>query len=879
VPIMKPNARLIWSLFLLFPAILGIISIVETLQLPSDPKNSLLLGISAGRLLLLLILLAGSAGLGAAAARMWFAPAPSQLWIETQLGKRPVFISLCAAAALLLAAAYTLLAIPARYLGEYTATLERARPLLSWMALLSLQLLLGLAGWRAIRVAHQGSNGGMPYAKILRIGAVLLAAFLGLWIFIGTTKMGVWPGNAFWGKAAVPVLWPQILLALLVSLGVELALMHRLAVPRAQLRFDLAICVLLWLAATLAWSTQSYSPGSFNTPPHPPNFQIYPSSDAQNYDTLAAGEVLGATINTTYAIDKPIYIAFLALLHLIAGSNYSTLYLLQIAVFAFIPIVGYFLGKTIHSRQLGLMFAILLVLREQNAIALINVIQVSTSKMILSEPLTALGVLLFTLFLARWLKKPEPTNPQLWIAGGILGLTGLVRLNALTIVPFALLAIGIALKFKLRPWLGASLLLLSFLLISIVPWSIESYRLTRDPLAFVSGKTAGVIVGNRYAPLIGQPAETPAVTVTPALTPTQPASTPTIAVTARPAGTARPTQPPGAVAVSPPVPGKWQVYTVLAENIGQHYLHNLISMVVMLPPTGELYQLHDLAVLTPYWTLHWDGGLEPAGYLIVFLVLGFVALGIAAAWARTGASGIVPLLVVLGYNISTGLALTSGGRYVMPIDWAVLLFFSVGVVEISTWLVGLPQRTAGPNATPARAEPAKSRRLWPVLVVTVALFVLIGSLPIALDILPPARYPPVTKNAFRKLTRGLPEFSTKAGKTPLAALLTDPHSRVTHGSAFYPRFYPANMDEVGAPTSSNNLQDFNRVSFFLIGSPSVYVFVIYPTEFSPDRIDTDSEVWVLGCPREGYFEARVILLSDGKTTRVLETNPLRSSCE
>ena len=678
---MKSLSRLALPSFFLLPALLGVVSIAQSLLIPADPKNASFLGFSTSRLLLLGLLLMGTLLVAALAGFAWMDPARTRSRVEQALKNRAVLLGIGLAGLLLLTVSYSLLALPERYLQGYAATLERARPLLTWLALVSLQTVLGLLVWTGVQNAAEKSDPAVPYKRILCVGIIVLSVLVALWLFIGVTRTGVWPGNGFWGKAGVPILWPQVALAFIVGLAVQFALIDKFNLSRQKLWLDIGLCVLIWLAAVLLWSNQSYLPGVFNTPPHPPNFQIYPASDSQNYDLAAESQLLGAQTNLALTIDKPVYILFLALLHLLAGSNYSNLYLLQVAVFAFIPVLGYLLGQELHGRQLGTMFGVLLILKEQNAIALTNIIQVSTSKMILSEPLTTLGILFFTLLLARWLKKPHLADARLWIAGGILGLTGLVRLNALTIFPLVILLVGLALKFNPKKWLLSAMFFTVFLVISIVPWSFESFSLTHNPLAFIEAKTGGVILDNRYAPLVtGQ-------TPNPAATPGKGAAATTTAPrTATPAAASGGTQASTGSAAGKSASPKLENYLVLGENITQHYLHNLISMLVMLPPTGGLYSLTDMAVHLPYWTQHWDGTLQSDSYLILIMVLCFVSLGIGTAWTHSPAAGLAPLLVILGYDISAALSLTSGGRYMVPIDWGVLLYFSMGGVEITSWI-------------------------------------------------------------------------------------------------------------------------------------------------------------------------------------------------
>jgi hypothetical protein len=845
---MKLNSRLVSFLFFLLPAFLALAAIAEMVFIPSDPKNSAFLGLSASRLALLGFLCAAAIFFTVLAGLFWKQPARMQGWLQAKLREKTFLAGVCTASVLMLVASYIILAIPDRYLHEYYAVHERARPLLAWLCLVSLQATCSLLAWSSI--PRLKAEPDARYKKIIRVGATVLAALAGIWIFSGLTKVGLWPGNAFWGKAGVPVLWLQILLALTISIAMQLFFIKKSDSLEKKAWLDVGICIAIWLAACLLWSNQSFIPGVFSTPARPPAFQIYPDNDALSFDS-AAQNLLSGGKSFLGMDDKPLYISFLAILHMLVGSDYSTLYLLQIAVFALIPLIGYLLGKTLHSRQLGVMFAVVLVFREQNAIALTNIIQVSTSKMMLSEMLAMLGVLLFTLILVRWLKKPDPLGPQLWVAGGVLGLTGLVRLNALTILPCAILAIGLALKFKWRTWLPAAVLFVAFVGISILPWSMQSYSTTNDPLAFITGKTGGVIFNNRYTPVI---------------TEQQPTATP-----AAPA----PDEPPEQKLKNT----RLEKYFLLGKNIGEHYIHNLISMVVMLPPSGSLYQLSDMVIRLPYWKLYWNGELQADAYLIIFMVLSVTSLGLATAWLRSRAAGSAPLLVVLGYNISTALALTSGGRYMVPMDWCVLLYFSIGVVEITRWALTaygwLPRNSEPIPTSGTLKKPANYVRFALVPLV----FLAFGSLPVLFANLPPTRYPPASKTDLARVIASIPELSTGENSDAVSSMLKDSSLRIEHGRVLYPRYYPAfqgEIDLVNGPILTNR-NNFDRLTFYLIGTSNVPV--ILPISDIPNDFAAGADVWVAGCHRGNYLEALLVILQDQNATRIYPQSPPKTACQ
>lgn len=823
--------RLFLPIFLLLASLEALLALAGMLTTPSDPQTARLLGLSASRLALAGFLsLAAGSGL-VLAFKTWRQPAASLAWLELHLlAPRRVWLTALGSGLVFLAAG-AFLAIPTENLGQLWAIEARLRPLTLWLLLFSLQSLAALVSWQSHR------QNPAPRWKNLLPAALILSLCLAIWALIDLTKLGLTSENSFWSKVGVPLLWPQIFL----GLGLALLAQRYLFRNRPQLWLDLALGLLLWGAAVLLWSGQSFSPGVFNTPARPPTQAIYPINDSFIFDVAAQKMLTGWPLPSEVQ-DKPLYIAYLALLHALAGDSYSLFYLYQIFSLAFIPILGYLLGKQLHSRSLGLFFALLLILKEQNAIALTNYIHVSSAKMILSEPLTTLGLLLFSLSLIAWLKDPRHNQPHLWLAGGWLGLTSLVRLNAMGVLVTALLLVGLALRFKLKPWVWAATLFSLFLLLSALPWLTRSAIISGDPLNFIRSKTEGVVLKERYQPLI----ET-----------TAPPSTP----------------------ASPNPANPLDRYWILGQGLVNNYLHNLLGVTLMLPPTLKLYSLTELTRL-PYWSTDWDGSLLPGDFWVLLGVLALSAYGLGRAWQHWRAAGLVPLAVLLGYNLTTAISLTSGGRYLVPFDWVVLFYFAWGLFEASLWLLGLfgwPLLAAEPTS---HRQPTPRPRGLALTLVSLGLLGL-GSLPILFETLPPTRYPhPINAEAFFSANASLPELSAPGVSASLSSLASDPLARVGLGRALYPRYYPENKgDDLSLATDPLiGAAPYDRLTFLLIGSKLVQpVNLPYSGKISPSV--AGAETWVLGCQRGNYLEAVVVVFRAGETVKVYQQETIQPNCQ
>jgi hypothetical protein len=791
------------TLSLLLPSVFALLCAGWLIFIPSDAKNSILFGFSAARLGLLVLLLLLASGF-ARAAWLAFYSASARVHILLDRLEQNSGISLLLFSALLLASAYFLL-IPQEYLKQYQALHQRLLPLAIWLFLTTLTFTASLAFARL----SQNWRENQPFLRSLLPGfAVALAFFLAIWLLIALTGMGIGAPQDFWSRPAVPILWPQTFAALLV--GVMLTNL----LPRAfQRRLEVALLALLAILAVFAWSSQVDLPGTFNTPPTPPTYEIFPINDSEIYDSAAQRLRAGHGLDSL-VIDKPLYIAHLAMLHSLDAGSYQRFYLLQIAFFTLIPLCGYFLGRELHSRHLGLAFALLLIIKEQNAIALTNYLSMSTTKMILSEPLTALGVLAFTLYFVKWLKDPRLANPALWISGGFLGLTSLARLNSVTILPLAILLIGLALRFRWKKWFTASLVFTAFVILAVTPWMIRCAIQTGSPVSFIMPKTRGVIATTRYEPILEAAVQQ---------IPEQPA------------------------------PTAFEKYSGLGQKIVIHYIHNLVSVGIMLPPTPIQYTLFDI-IRRPYWKMEWHGDLTLPETLTLFASLSISALGIAAAAKRWRAAGLAPLAVALGYNLSAAIALTSGGRYLIPFEWVLIFYYFLGWMDIFHALGflhpapgALPAPTA-PNA--AQSASPITNRFLPVRIA--ALFLLLGALPALIESLVPPRY------SLPSNPQNIP-WEAATPPAALGALTGQSSTRILHGMALYPRFYPAGdglVDVAQLPLLTR--QPYDRLTFYLAGPVSDNI--ILPIESLPPDYPPVADAWVVGCQRAGYIEALAVIL-------------------
>jgi hypothetical protein len=696
-----------------------------------------------------------------------------------------------------------------RALGEtsgfvYTLSAERLTPLACWLTVSALELVALLVWQKRAEMAAPLQ----PIRKMLRVALIclLVAALLGFF----ASLLPAAHKDGSWGGPATPLLEWQILLALLAAL---LALLS----PDLSIRWrgvsrpvEPLIPILIYLFTCLLWLSQPIIPGFFATPPRAPNFEIYPFSDALIYAQYAQSALVGHGFLWPDVPARPLYIAFLTWLHALAGQDYTHVIVLQTLVLAAFPAVLYMIGKELGGRPLGLGFAILAALRDLTAnVAAPFALNYTYSKLFFSEIPAALLISLFTLFSLRWLRTSH-SAPRTLFLGGILGLAALVRLQSVVLL-LAVLPIGFFVIKNRRSWaLGSALMVLGVAL-TIAPWLIRNAVATGG-LVLDNPISQTMTLARRWSGDNGND-----------LIPQLPNEglaqySSRMSALALESLRQRPTQ-------------------ILSAAIG-HFVNSETDNLLLFPARDQLNSPAELL-----WPQHafWQGN-TPAPFVIVYLCL--FCLGLAAAWHKNGLVGLLPLVISLIYNAWTALFLSSGDRFLVPVDWAVYLYLFFGLLtlvslifagreHVSAWIA------ARDNGEPADGDagPVSVRRL----LLTAAFILLLGA------------SLPLTEFAFPKIA-------------PLKAAAPLPGESVFSGRAVYPRFYKANQGEPGSAKLGYGKSAQARLVFYLVGEQSG--LVIFPINTSPGFFPNAANVTIYGTQQDGFMQAeRITVEQNGKTAQ------------
>jgi len=304
----------------------------------------------------------------------------------------------------------------------------------------------------------------------------------------------------------------------------------------------------------------------------------------------------------------------------------------------------------------------------------------------------------------------------------------------------------------------------------------------------------------------------------------------------------------------------------VASFITNHFLATEIGALLALPLITPFNGFREPINL--YWT-SFDGTLTWQNTLLLISYLAIIAIGLGGAWKRWRWIGLLPLAFNLGYAAANGVGRFSGWRYDLPADWIAYFYFGIGFAETLLWLsrvFGMSILDANKSELNRRERKVRGelRKNNSVLsVISVASFLLIGALPwIAESVNPPTRYPG-TEPAV--LQAQIAELQTIVSAEAINAFSSQPVAVTLTGQLLYPRTFGKNAGLTSAtPWPSYAPRDFPRLGFKLLNQDVREV--VFPNKGVPVENVQGEDVIVLGCERENYVEARLLVFPNTNLT-------------
>ena len=728
---------------------------------------------------------------------------------------------------------------PENFAGFYYYLLA-ASPFIIWLICASTGALALLLFTRCGLSIQQWRSNIQDHSTVFIVAGGCLIAFL-LFAWAASFRVvGVKPiDEDFWYGAGVPILAFQVFWALGIGIGLSTLINKWIKSGTIRsVRIDLLLFLAVWVLSAWLWAKEPVKPDFLITQPVAPNFEMYPNYDARNYDLMSQYALIGQGINNHSFFDRVLYPAFITYLHIFVGQDYERLMAAQAALFAILPALLFLMGSRLYNRASGLSLGILAALRGINQINIGNIIETAHQKHMLTEYPTAVLLVLATLLLVNWAQNPTQKWVLAGLAGGVIGLSTLLRPHTLVIIPVFFVLAFLVYRQRTRIWLGMGTLFLTAALFSVIPWvqfggqdvSIFTLYLTRIQ----------DVIRQRYPQLIIPQG-------------TQLEPLPKIS-----RGSVH-------LALSNPEPALEKTVPVFAID---NYLNNLVTAVQFLPTTPFNLDARTVVKKTEnFWKPYWDGSLSDWAKILLPLNLIILALGLGSAWKRARLSGLIPLIVMLSYFGMNAFGRTSGGRYLVPADWVVLIYYVLGLITIFELISVFFGSTLVPVEN--RSDISRVTPWWQGTLVVLLVPFAIGSLiPLAQNIYPQrfqARPASEQANLFASIAGDQLGLSTES----LQVFLTTEHAVILTGRSLYPRQFIKDEGLNGSVYNFYHKLPYPRTLFTIIGK-NVGSVIILPSMESA-QIPDSTDVMVLGCQADGFVQAWAVIRLDDNS--ILKRTP------
>jgi hypothetical protein len=719
-------------------------------------------------------------------------------------------------------------------------------PVFGWGAILSAQAFLCLMVGGKWRKAEQRVD--LPKKEVMTSGLifVLLLVLLG---WVAWSKTGIDAIAQPWYPIGVPLLPGQVWLT---GLLLAISMMGVLSFRRAQFvkRFflfaqnwnaDLLIGLAIWLLTALLWISAPLPRSFFFPGPYPPDSVIYPYADSAIWDMGGQFALIGQGFaNSNPYQDHVGWMGVLAFLNLVAGGDYHLVSVIQAGLLAIFPSLMYWLGKSVFNRPAGLFVGGLTIFHEMGAFAASNMIDLSHARFLLTEYPTRVGLAALTLMLFYWFRSPRSGAAYALPIGGLLAVLILIRFNIL-IFPLAVMG-GVALVYgaQWKSGLRASLIVFTALIIAISPWMWRSWALSGNPFFFAEKAQKIFKEKFRFNPsssilrtsFLRPGVEIVQVDSDVALFPVkyQPSKLET------------------------PAPRVIEDVGVV-QVIFSRFVRNLVASTLILPTNLYFDDIqHTIYEIHPYWDKGdnpWDGSMTPMELTLLVINLAFISVGLGVSWQRWRLAGLVPLGVCLVYAFSLAVARTSGGRYIVPMDWGILFYWGSGIVQAVLWgMTRLGMNILDSSFSPNPAVFTYKKGLLFFL----PFFFFVGVLTIT-DRVIPERYTELTKlEVYEVLKDSGVLDQLEIPKKDLAAFIRTKGAAAYLGRGLYPRYYGLGQGESSGGVDAYEPENYPRLAFTLIGpfdrKDVVLPLVIQnPSKLRNSQFSNASDVIVVGCPR------------------------------
>jgi hypothetical protein len=297
-----------------------------------------------------------------------------------------------------------------------------------------------------------------------------------------------------------------------------------------------------------------------------------------------------------------------------------------------------------------------------------------------------------------------------------------------------------------------------------------------------------------------------------------------------------------------------------------YFIHNEIISVIYLPMSLNLYAPRSYVDHLPFWD---DPHINLANSygVMFFFTLGLISLGVGLAVKRLKFLGALPLLIHFTYSLSVAIARISGWRFMLPVDWILLVYYCMGLIQLVVMVVSVVwNRNLATEDASSDLENGSLRSSFfqGKIYLAVAGFLLIGlSLPI-IELAMPVRYPSLPQNELIE-TYVPSALQLDGGEQVTASALkkfleTEPAATILYGRALYPAYYKQGSYWGDSNPTLLAVSQFDRLQFTLIGPVRAFAFI--PLQGAPQYFPHAADVFLVGCKQDDLIRALIVKVND-----------------
>jgi hypothetical protein len=260
-----------------------------------------------------------------------------------------------------------------------------------------------------------------------------------------------------------------------------------------------------------------------------------------------------------------------------------------------------------------------------------------------------------------------------------------------------------------------------------------------------------------------------------------------------------------------------------AWGISNAFLNHAINNILLFPVRNNLHSIAELWIPTSAFWEGWEGTPNFSQSILIAFYIFLFGLGLTVAWIRNRWLGLLPLALNLAYNFWTSLALLSGQRFMITMDWSIYLYYMVGLftllggflfaldsgrLMIVEWAKANPHVMIMPESTVRR----QNYLLFGLLFIGIGL-----SLPISEKVFP-IKYPLLPQNELVAELIASPTLDQPGFDSACLQKLADANEiSFLQGRAVYPRYYAAGAGEKFTDSVGYKVVDEGRLVFDMVG--------------------------------------------------------------